>query len=464
MFGKRYWVVLLFFIFTGTSLLHAQQTLSFKDAIQTAINNYGTIKAKSNYAEASKASVAQARRDYLPNLNLSAQQDYGTINGQNGPLYGFGGLSASSSGQPLPEQNWNAAFGALYLTNINWDFFAFGRAREKIRTAQAAAARDSKDWQQEIFQQEVKVAAAYLNLLAAQKLTQSYRKNLSRADTFRRVVVTRVKNGLRPGVDSSQANAEVSNARIALTRALDFEQTASNQLAQLMGVTPQQFTLDTVFISHVPSFFGDTASLGNHPTLQWYKSRIALSDEQSKYYRTLSYPAFSLVGVLQTRASGFEPEYSLQNPKAFSHDYWSGIKPTRTNYLIGIGVTWNLSQPLRIAQQVKSQRLISKGLQAEYDLAGQQLQAQLQLSETRIRNALDNYYEVPVQIKAASDAYLQKSVLYRNGLTNLVDVTQALYALIRAETDRDIAYSNVWQALLLKASAAGDFALFEKEL
>ena len=58
---------------------------------------------------------------------------------------------------------------------------------------------------------------------------------------------------------------------------------------------------------------------------------------------------------------------------------------------------------------------------------------------------------------------LQKSVLYRNGLTNMVDVTQALYALNRAETDRAIAYNNVWQALLLKAAATGDFALFFNE-
>jgi hypothetical protein len=55
---------------------------------------------------------------------------------------------------------------------------------------------------------------------------------------------------------------------------------------------------------------------------------------------------------------------------------------------------------------------------------------------------------------------LQKSVLYKNGLTNIVDVTQALYALNRAETDRDIADNNVWQALLLKAAASGDFGLF----
>ncbi|WP_143305704.1 TolC family protein [Chitinophaga vietnamensis] len=464
MFDRRYLLLLLTFILANTCPASAQQLLTLKDAIRTAVNNYGTIKAKASYAAASAATAVQAKRDYLPNLNLSAQQDYGTINGQNGPLYGFGGFGAASSGAPLPNQNWNAAFGSLYLANVNWDFFAFGRAKEKIKTAQAAAIRDSKDWQQEIFQQEVKVAATYLNLLAAQRLTESYRKNLNRADTFRNIVVTRVKNGLNAGVDSAQANAEVSSARIALTRAVDFEQTQANQLAQLMGVPPQSFTLDTIFVQHLPNFFSDSVAIANHPLLQWYKSRIAVSDEQVKYSRTLNYPTFSLVSLIQTRGSGFEPTYGAQNPDAYSHSWWDGAKPTRTNYLIGVGISWNFTQPFRIAQQVKAQRLVSKGLQEEYDLLNQQLVAQKQLSDTKIANALENYREVPVQVKAASDAYLQKSVLYNNGLTNLVDVTQALYALTRAETDRDIAYSNVWQALLLKASASGDFTLFEKEL
>ncbi|MGY0036969.1 TolC family protein [Pedobacter sp. NJ-S-72] len=93
----------------------------------------------------------------------------------------------------------------------------------------------------------------------------------------------------------------------------------------------------------------------------------------------------------------------------------------------------------------------------------QQLHAQLALAESKIKNAMDNYNEAPVQVKAASEAYLQKSTLYKNGLTTIVDLTQALYALNRAETDRDIAYTNVWQALLLKSAALGDYNLFINE-
>jgi outer membrane protein TolC len=99
-------------------------------------------------------------------------------------------------------------------------------------------------------------------------------------------------------------------------------------------------------------------------------------------------------------------------------------------------------------------------LQDEIDLATQQLAAQLLLSETRMQNALENYREAPIEVNSAAEAYAQKADLYANGLTTLVDVTQARYELIRAETNRDITFSNVWQALLLKAAATGDMNIF----
>ena len=114
-------------------------------------------------------------------------------------------------------------------------------------------------------------------------------------------------------------------------------------------------------------------------------------------------------------------------------------------------------------QQIEAQRFTSAGLQNEYQVVNQNLQNQALLAETRIQNALKNYREAPVGLKAASDAYLQKSVLYKNGLTTIVDVTQALYALNRAETDSYIAYNNVWQALLLKSASSGDFNFFMNE-
>jgi outer membrane protein TolC len=456
-------LILSSLLFSAASV--GAQTLNMKEAVNTAIQNYGTIKAKANYVNASKQSVIQSKRDYLPNFSLSAQQDYGTVNGQTGPLAALNGLNVASSGPTLFQQNWNAAFGALYLSNINWDFYSFGRIKERINVSKAILKRDESDLNQEVFQHEIRVSAAYLNLLAAQRLTKSQQKNLERAVIFKNNAVARALNGLIAGVDSSLAVAEVSSARIALTKARDLEQEQANRLGVLMGVTSTGFALDTSSINHIPQALmmsDSSVNYNGHPTLKYYRNRVDVSNQQASYFKKLAYPTLSFVGVLQGRGSGFNPDY-VSNQNSYTGNYGSGVNPTRGNYLLGIGLTWNLTTILRNSPQVKAQRYTSSGLQNEYELVDQQLHAQMALAETKIRNAIDNYNEAPIQVKAASQAYLQKSTLYKNGLTTIVDLTQALYALNRAETDRDIAYTNVWQALLLKSAAMGDYNLFINE-
>ncbi len=442
------------------------QTLSLQEAVNSALTNYGTVKAKGNYLKASQASVKQASSVYLPNFNLAAQQAYGTANGQFGPVIAIGGLNSASSGPPFLTQNWNSAFGGLYLANISWDFFTFGRVKENVRVAEAEVVKQSTDLDQEKFQLQVEVSGAYLSLLAAQRLKISQQKNLDRATELRRVVISRTVNGLNPGVDSSQANAEVSSARITLTNAINYEAEQASQLAQLMGIPYHEFLLDTLFLGKIPASFYDSIAMieTQHPVLKFYQSRIDLSRQQEKYFDRFKYPTFSLVGVIQSRGSGFDGNYSQVFPDAYTHSYWNGVKPENSNYLFGVGVVWNLTNPIRVKQQVLAQEWTSKGLQNEYELVSQQIKTQLALADQKIKYAMDNYHEAPVQMKAASDAYLQKSVLYKNGLTNIVDVTQALYALNRAETDRDISNNNVWQALLLKAAAVGDFSMFENDI
>lgn len=443
----------------------AQEILTLKSALQTAVQNYGTIKAKESYRLSSQESIELAKRQYLPNLNISLQQDYGTVNGQNGPLYGFGGYGVASSGLPLPDQNWNASFGALYLANINWEFFSFGKAKQRVKVAESKNLRDTKDLSDEIFQHKVKVAAAYLNVLAAKKLKLSYARNLGRTDTIRRIVEVKERNGIVPGVDLSLAKADYANAMITYTKAKDNEQEQENKLAQLLGIPAQEFVLDSTLLKRIPTDFPTEASssLESHPLLALYKSRINVSEHEKQFLKTQYYPSFSMVGIFQTRGSGFGSGYA-QNQNDYSTSYWDGIHPTRSNYLVGLGVSWNFTQTYRLSKEISAQDYVSQGLKHEYDLAEQQLKAQLDLSENKWKNAITVYDQVPVQLKSANDAYIQRSVLYKNGLTDLVDLSQAIYALVRAETDRDIAISNVWNALLLKAAALGDFTVFENEL
>ncbi|EPR71709.1 TolC family protein [Cyclobacterium qasimii] len=460
MYFKKTISLLLFSIaaFSGYS-----QDLSLKEAINIGIDNYGYIKSKSKYASASEETLKQTKREYLPNLNLSAQQSYGSVNGQYGSFYGMVG-NVAASGPTLPEQNWNAAFGAQYLSNVNWDFFTFGKTKEKINLEKMNVKIQVNDLEQEKFQLKIKISAAYLNLLASQRLLISQQRNLDRAEVFLTTATARVRNGLQAGVDSTLATAEVSKAKIALNLARNMVKEQNNQLVDLMGVATQDFVADTLFLSQIPTQFlkdySDTE--GQHPTLKYFQTKVDYSEQQVKLSKRFYYPTMSLFGVLQSRASGFGTNYSVDQ-SAFSRNYWDGINPDRTNFLIGAGISWNLTAPFRMKKQVSAQKLIAQGVQEEYNQVDREIKSQLSLADEKIKIALANYAEAPTQVKAASQAYLQKMTLYKNGLTTLTDLTQTMYILNRAEIDRDIVNSNVWQSFLIKVAATGDFELFINE-
>lgn len=458
----------LAWVFTLAAGQTSAQVLTVRQAVQNALNNYGTIRAKANYAKASQANVKEAKREYLPDINFGIQQDYGTVASTYGPAAPGKVPGVSSSGPVFPAQNWNAAFGALYLTSVNWDFFQFGKYKERTMVAERVLHRDLSDLDQERFEQSIRVSAAYLQLVATQKLVISQQKNLDRAVAFQTVATARAKSGLNPGVDSSLANAEVSSARIALTNAIEAEQEQANSLAQLMQVAApdsNNYTLDSSFVSRVPGSLthSPAQSLKEHPLLKFFQDRISVSDEQARYLKAGQYPTFSLFGIGQDRGSGFTSSYGPSNPDAYTQNYLKGVSFGTANYLVGIGVSWNLTTPIRVHQQIVAQKYTSAGLQEEYGLISQELQAQTVLAESRIKNALANYREAPIQVKAASDAYLQKQTLYKNGLATIVDVTTAAFVLNQAETQLDVIDTNVWQALLFKAASTGDFGLFINE-
>jgi len=80
---------------------NGQNVLTLKEAEQMALANYGTIKARINQLNSSKAYLTETKTEYLPDVTLSGQQDYGTVNSQIGPLYGLGGFATASSGPAL---------------------------------------------------------------------------------------------------------------------------------------------------------------------------------------------------------------------------------------------------------------------------------------------------------------------------------------------------------------------------
>ncbi|ERJ59521.1 TolC family protein [Sphingobacterium paucimobilis] len=446
----------------GFSVSSIAQVLDLKNALKLAVDNYDKIKAKEVLVEASAQYTAYQQKQYLPDVTVAAQQSYGTINAQNGPLYAYGGMGSAATSMPLAEQNWNAAFGSLYFANVNWNIFTFGRLKKQVDLALSKERTAVADVNQEVFQHQVKVGATYLNLLASQRIKYIQQRNAERAQVFFEMTNTRAKSGLIPEVDASLAKAEVSNAKSMEIKSFDKELEFSKQLSVLIGEDFQLYRLDSTYSTVTPKLMLDKGmnfNLENHPFLVWQQSKIAESKESEQLFRANRKPNFSGFGVIQGRGSGFDWNY-VQDNSAYSSSYHKGVGIDRGNFLLGFSLTWNITNLFRFDHKVSEQRLMTRSLQHDYDRIQKDLDAQSMLAKKQINNSFENFEETKIQLAAAQLAYKQHTALYENGLTTLVDFTQALYSLHRAEIDYEIAQNNMWQSLLLLAAASGDLTIF----
>lgn len=438
--------------------------LTLDEAISRSLSRYPHLASKRHMADAARASATSARDAYLPDITVAAQQSFGTINGAFGPQMPIGSYGISSSGPTAPEQSYNAAFGANYLLAVNWEFFTFGRVDARIDLADASARSAKADLEQEQFVHRVQVAGAYLDLLVAQQLAHVAASNLERAASMASAVEARSRTGLVPEVDHSTALAEVSRARLAVVDARDREQRLATQLAIYLGDEARDggtptFALDESYITRAPIRFRGRTAFEDNPQLQYQAARVDEARALVKATTRAIRPGLNLVGAYHLRASGFEPDYTPANDR-YTMSYFDGVRPQRSNFIVGLTLSWNLMSPLKNRGASASSKASAAAARSDYELLDSQLRNQASLADARIENMLAFVHEVPHQLSAAQEAYTQKKALYDNGLSTLVEVQQALYALSRAEADRSVAYAGLWQALLQKAAAAGDFNLF----
>lgn len=450
-------------LWLGCPALSFAQLTSLEDVLLRAEKNYQSIKKKEIYIKASQERLQHQKTYYLPEVTLMAQQSFGTINAQNGPMYSQGGLGVTSTSMPLAEQNWNAAFGSLYLANINWNVYTFGKLTSKENIEVADMEVQKADLHQEIFQHQIKTAAAYFNLLVSQRLESVQRENYKRSEVIYTIANARATSGLIPEVDASLAKAEMSSAQTATINANDHVLEYNKKLADLLVEDFTDYELDHYFSKNSPYLVQETSSVDHHPSTVFIAQKMNKSRKQEIHLNTLKLPSVSLFGVFQGRGSGFDWNY-VQDNTAFSQSYLKGVGIDRMNYIVGLNISWNLTDFYRTSFKANEQKLITKALDFDYQQLQQELSNQQSLSESKYKNALAKVAESKTQMQAATDAFHQQKALYENGLTTIVDFTQALYLLNRAEINYEIAQNNSWQAVILIAASKGDISVITKAI
>ncbi|WP_229367949.1 TolC family protein [Fibrisoma limi] len=450
-------------LLVGMSLLSgaSAQTLTLNQVIDQSVRQYPFLRAKQAEVSSAQRRLQATRTELLPSMILQDQYTYATSNSLNSSFFPNEGTSISTSGGVRPVAISQASFGSYTSATIEWRAITFGRVRANIGAAKAELQRSEADYENEIFQHQVRTIDAYLLLLINQKLVQIQRSNLERAETFKRVVDSGVRSGMRAGVDSALATAEAVRARLLLLESQQNEQVQRLRLSELVGQLQNNMQVDSMrFYTSLPtsSFLSDSLSPKN-PTLRLFQSQINLSAARSLATQRSGMPMISLVGAGNARGSGFANQGDV-----FQTNQLNGLGYQVGNYLFGVVARWNLTNLLRAHQDYSADQYLVERSRQLFNTQRLQITRQYQEAETQYQVALEQARQAPVQLRAARQAYNQARYRYENGLTDLPTLLQSVVTLNRAEVDGYVATSNVWRYLLLKAAAEGDLSLFMNQV
>ena len=430
------------------------RVLSINDAVSLALRNYPSIRAREAQVRSGMAAVTETKDRRLPSLNLFEQVDAGTSNNL-GAAYFSGGIVPSVSGvSARPENTGTVSSGNIGVAYLQWQASNFGGYKAGIQEAYSRLKVDTMDLDRERFYIASMVLQSYLDLIRNYELSLIQWENLRRADTIRMAIRNYVISGLRPGVDSSLAEAEYSKARLNYMDVYNTFRLSKVQLSLLTAldtaaISPDQGD-DSLLLGWLRSAdYKDTARPG-HPFLSYFHSIYENSQSKEQLIRKSYLPKLYVLAAGWMKGSGIQPDGTINK------DLGSGLGYSRYNYLFGLGITYDLFDLRRQKDRLNVQRYQTEVALHNYEQQEQTLNnASLQAS-VNLNTAIGKFNEIPVQLNAARDAYDQRLTQYNAGLSNIIDVTNALYVLNRAQTDVVNTKDGVWRAIVQQAYARGD--------
>jgi outer membrane protein len=429
--------------------------LTLNAAVELALRNHPAVREARAGSAAASGEIAVARTAYLPRLDLLWQANHATRNNVFGLLLPQA-VIPSVSGPVLATETldgvWSSAGGVL----LSWEAIDFGRRSATVNVARAESI--VAEAERTVTELDVASAAAdaFLGVLASDAALNAARANVQRLSVFADSVRALVQNQLRPGVEQSRAEAELSAARTRVAEAERNTELARVALAEAIGTAGARVEVDAGALAQMPPRAGSVAfDPASHPRALAADAHVDAVRARDRVLETSYMPRIEVQSALSGRGVNRQIDGTPNGTALGLHV---------PNWAAGVSVTFPSLEIFRTQarRRVEADRL--EEASAHYQRTLQAVQAQEARTRAITTAALQIAANAPQQLQAARDTDAQARARYDAGLTTVVEVADAQRLLAEAEVGSAVANLAVWRALLAEAILKGDVQLFLNQL
>ena len=251
--------------------------LEFRTAIELAVRNSATTGSARADVERARATVAQTRDLFLPQLTVGSALGY-------------------SHGFPLSLEG-----SAPSVFNVNYSEFGFNLAqRDYIRAARAEAATTEQQNAERRNDVITETALSYIQLDLLESSLSVQNQQRDAAAKLQEIVSQRVQAGVDSQVELTRAKLSVARTRLDIAQARAAADQLRLRLSQLTGLPASSIRTSTETIPKLPevSQSDDLPSLAlkNNTTVKTAEAAAQAKDFRARAEHRQFYPTLDLAG------------------------------------------------------------------------------------------------------------------------------------------------------------------------
>jgi len=392
--------ITLSIFFTGPAM--AAEPLTLAEALATAKKNHPQIEEAAAALTASDAKLGQAKANYWPQINLSADW-----NKSDTYLPTLGAMKETEM----------SSTAVVVRQNI-YDFGRTAGAAAAARGVKAAAAENLAASRQDV---SFRLKTAWYLLFAAEQQVEASRKTVAAREALAHQATEFFKHGTRSKVEAARAEATLFAGKSLLIRAENNRDLAKLELANAMGV---------MSLDDRPLLETETVSGPLPENLATLRDEALTGRSEMKRLAALRDAAS---GSLRSAKSGYLPTLSGM---ASVGDAGQSMLPEERAWALGVNLSLPVFSGFATKEQVREAEALIQGVEAQQKSLRMQIGKEVESAWLAIKEARARFEENAKETAAAQESQRLSMERYKEGLGTMVEAIDAQAQAMNAETAR----------------------------
>jgi len=397
---------LIFFIaiLVNTVQSPASEPITLDNAVTIALGKNPFLSASRSQVDAARARNTQAAASYLPQVNATGEYNHIWSDADNSSDQAMGSLTNNVSRNT--EDDYNNYSANLTVTQLVYDF---GRT-----PAQIGKSRHGFDSSRNNFEAEKKnlvrdVKDAYFEALKKQALLDVSKESFQLRKRHLEQAIALYKEGMRPRIDMTRSEVEVSQARLKLVTAKYDLQKAMITLERLLGGPPVSGEYSLVKEDQVSKTSGNLSMLvklamKKRSELSSLESQIKASETGMLSVKRSSWPSLNAKGSYQSSGNDF---------------------PLNNNWKAGLFLKWELFTGFRQSGQLNESRAETNRLKALLDYRKLIVTEEVTQTFLKVHETKEAINAAEIALRQAKENLALAQGLYESGESDAVEFSDA---------------------------------------